>query len=200
MNNTNIIISDLSKNNDWNKENENIVIEWIDVAFCYKWLSHVCSENYIFYNNCYSIPIIIVSTVTGSTLISSYNNGNSYFFLVTGILNIFVGILSSLKIYYNVPELKENYKNSYITWLDIENSLNLEISRNSNERVNASQFINTYKVIIENSINKTPFINDIIITKYKNMIIKKKGDFFMKYADESLDDFNKIISLHKYNV
>ena len=50
----------------WTEQHETILIDWADKAMCYSWLH---SRAYMFYNvfnMLFTIPVIVISTITGT--------------------------------------------------------------------------------------------------------------------------------------
>ena len=52
--------------NYWKKEEESILRQWADKAQCYQWMHAKCRKIYQKKNAWYTIPVIIISTVTGT--------------------------------------------------------------------------------------------------------------------------------------
>ena len=52
--------------NGWTKEQEVLLAKWSDYASCYRWLHDRTEKKLSNYNNVISIPVIILSTLTGS--------------------------------------------------------------------------------------------------------------------------------------
>ena len=60
---------DLDKNSnviEWTQEHEQLLIEWGDKAMCYRWLHSKSNAMYSNLNTWYTIPVIIISTLTGT--------------------------------------------------------------------------------------------------------------------------------------
>ena len=89
--NTNINISkDGNKMNtpkgkkiEWSPENELIMVEWCDVAQCYKWLNARSHAKYAYLHAWFTIPAIIFSTIM-FYFTSSYAIWKYYYY---GIIN-----------------------------------------------------------------------------------------------------------------
>jgi hypothetical protein len=58
---------------DWSPENEKIVVEWCDIAKCYKWLHTRAHQKYSYLHAWFTIPAIIFSTISGT---ASFAHGN----------------------------------------------------------------------------------------------------------------------------
>ena len=51
---------------EWTPEHEQILIEWADKAMCYRWLHSKANAMYSTLNSWYTIPVIVISTLTGT--------------------------------------------------------------------------------------------------------------------------------------
>ena len=52
--------------NVWTDECEELLAEWSEKASCYRWLHGRCEKSYRTWYYCFSIPVIILSTLTGA--------------------------------------------------------------------------------------------------------------------------------------
>ena len=52
------------KTNSWTKEHEKILVDWGDKAMCYRWLHSKSHNIYNKVNAYFTIPVIIMSTLT----------------------------------------------------------------------------------------------------------------------------------------
>ena len=55
-----------SINAEWTLEHEKILVEWADKAMCYRWLHSRSNSMYSSLNTWYTIPVIVISTLTGT--------------------------------------------------------------------------------------------------------------------------------------
>ena len=51
---------------EWTPEHELILIEWADKAMCYRWLHGKANTMFSALNAWYTIPVIVISTLTGT--------------------------------------------------------------------------------------------------------------------------------------
>ena len=56
----------VNKSVEWSTEHENILIEWADKAMCYRWLHSKSNMLFSRLNAWYTIPVIVISTLTGT--------------------------------------------------------------------------------------------------------------------------------------
>ena len=92
--------------------NELILLEFCDAAQCYKWLHARSHVKYSYMHAWYTIPAIILSTISGTA--SCWITVVCHFYLVhmktlapiaIGSLNIFIGILTTIQQYLENIEL-----------------------------------------------------------------------------------------------
>ena len=85
---------------DWTTEHEEILIEWADKAMCYRWLHSKAHSLYGTLNAWYTIPVIVISTLTGTANFAQervpfeYQN---YFVMIVGGFNILAGIITTIQ-------------------------------------------------------------------------------------------------------
>ena len=185
--------------NDWDPQNEIIIIQWIDQAACYKYLCVHSFIKYDFYNKLFTIPVIIVSSITGISAISIfsfYPDSNNYFNLVLGFITVFIALIEGIKSFLKIGELKEKYYACNLGWERFEHNLKFEMSKKINDRTYGFYFINFYRVEFEKLKGLTPVIDEVIIHSFKKMIIKQNG-FNIETINSNLDSFNHIISFNK---
>ena len=50
----------------WTEDHENILVDWADKAMCYRWLHSKSNQHFSTMNTWFTIPVIIMSTLTGT--------------------------------------------------------------------------------------------------------------------------------------
>ena len=89
----------------WTAEHEKILIEWADKALCYKWLHEKSHMVYSHKNTWFTIPVIIMSKLTGTANFAQNRVPADYvnaFTIGVGAVNILAGILTTIQQYVNV--------------------------------------------------------------------------------------------------
>lgn len=88
------------KDYSWRKEQELILKKWADKALCFKLMHERANKKYWCLNAWFNIPIIIISTITGTGNFasSSFGEGTKIIFII-GAFNIFGGILATIATY-----------------------------------------------------------------------------------------------------
>ena len=119
--NTNRDMNDIShkKKITWSQENELIMVEWCDVAQCYKWLNSRSHANYSNLHAWFTIPAIIFSTISGTASFAQDSlpeSARAFAPAIIGSINIFIGILTTIQQYLKISELNEAHRVSAISW------------------------------------------------------------------------------------
>ena len=167
---------------EWNRQHEKILIEWGDKAICYRWLHSQSHNIYSFRNRWFTIPVIILSTLTGTANFAQERipeNFRSYFQLLIGSLNIFAGILTTIQQFLKVSELNEAHRVSSISWDKFYRNIKLEIAKSRNERMPAYQMLKISKEEFDRLMESSPSISEKVIKKFNITFsggkIKKNG-------------------------
>ena len=184
--------------NHWNNKKEDLLKKWNFESSLYIWLHNYNAEYYKKIDNLLSIPSIIISAITSTTIFSTINNDNRELMIIVGCMLVVGTFLQSARDYFNINRLiYDNIqcsKDYQIIYNDIEEQLNQEF----NERDNAIRFINKIKTKRNNIILNCPDINNSSWKKLKNNIEKgelvrmEHSDYFLKIFKNNNDDENNI--------
>ena len=102
----------------WTKEQENLLAEWAEKASCYRWLHGRAEKKYRRSNYSFTIPVIIMSTLTGTAnfAMDSFVPEEHKQIAMAGFgsVNIFAGILSTLQNFLRYAELMESHRLSEV--------------------------------------------------------------------------------------
>lgn len=94
---------------EWSPENELIMVEWCDVAQCYKWLNMRSHAKYSYLHAWFTIPAIIFSTLSGTASFAQDSlpaNARAFAPAIIGSINICIGILTTIQQYLKISEFK----------------------------------------------------------------------------------------------
>jgi len=122
----------------WKAEEEKIIKEWSDKALCYQWLHSRCREIYQIKNAWFTIPVIIISTLTGTANFAQDRfpeDMKEYFVMGIGSLSIIAGIITTIYQFLQVSELNEGYRAAAIAWNKLHNNLKTLIMRHPLDRI-----------------------------------------------------------------
>ena len=164
---------DISGNNI-REEQTKILEKWRDYAACYRWLNDRSENKYSNYNNIITIPVIILSTLTGSASIGLTSLSDpidiKYGQFVIGIASLSAGILSTIGNYFRYAQKSEAHKLAAIAWRKINRNIINTLSQK--ESINAD-FINTTRQELDRLIQQSPPIPDDIINSFEKEFEKQ---------------------------
>tara|TARA_B100001094_G_C18170584_1_gene794865 strand:- start:369 stop:1295 length:927 start_codon:yes stop_codon:yes gene_type:complete len=151
---------------EWTAEHENILIEWADKATCYRWLH---SKSHLAYNKAntwFTIPVIIMSTLTGTANFAQEKfpeNIKPYASMGIGAVNIVAGILTTIQQFLKIGELNEAHRVASISWGKFYRNIKVELSKKPSERIPVLQILKTSKEEFDRLMETSPAISDKII-------------------------------------
>jgi hypothetical protein len=161
----------LLNDNHWNSEHEKILVEWCDKAMCYRWLHSKAFSLYYSLNAWYTIPVIIISTLTGTANFAQgripleYQN---YFVMGIGAFNILAGIITTIQQFLKVTQLAEAHRVASIGWDKFYRNVKIELAKHPTERMEFNQIIKISKEEYDRLIETSPNVPEKIILQFKN--------------------------------
>jgi len=162
---------DISKQAEWTEEVETLLSEWAEKSSCYRWLYSRGEKKYRLRYYLFSIPVIILSTLTGAANVglSSYvpEKSQSTAQAVVGGVNIFAGILSTLQNFLSVAELMEGNRIAGVAWSKLGRNISIELAIDPDRRTNCADFLTICRAEYDRLIEQSPLITDDIITEFK---------------------------------
>lgn len=160
--------------NGWTKEQENLMASWADIASCYRWMHDKCEKRYSGYNMSLSIPVIILSTLTGTAnfAIDSFvpaNDDSLKKYVQAGIggISIFAGILTTLGNFLRFAQLSESNRVASISWGKLQRQIAVELRIHPNDRLDCLDFLKICRAELDRLIEQSPAIPDAVIREFE---------------------------------
>jgi len=165
----------------WTKEQEFLLAEWAEKASCYRWLHGRAEKKYRRSNYAYTIPVIIMSTLTGTAnfaMDSFVPEGQKKVAMAcVGGVNILAGIISTLQNFLRYAELMESHRSAGISWSKLGRDICVELALDPPRRKPARDFLNICRAEYDRLIEQSPMIDDSILkifhTKFNETDINK---------------------------
>jgi hypothetical protein len=155
---------------EWSPENEKIVVEWCDIAQCYKWLHTRAHQSFSYMHAWFTIPAIILSTISGT---ASFAQGSlpvsmqTMAPMVIGSVNIFIGILTTIQQYLKISEYNESHRVSAIAWDKFARNIRIELAKHPDERsTDAGHFLKTNRDEFDRLMETSPSIPIRIVDEF----------------------------------
>jgi hypothetical protein len=171
---------------EWTPENENIMIEWCDVAQCYKWLNTRAHQKYSKRHAWFTIPAIVLSTVTGTASFAQTSlplNYQPYAPMVIGTINICIGVLTTVQQYLKISELNESHRVAAIAWDKFARNIKIELAKSPLERMECGHFLKHNRQEYDRLMETSPSIPINILNEFKQNLPGKLGSDQRKKYD-----------------
>jgi hypothetical protein len=163
---------------EWTQEHEHILIEWADKAMCYRWLHTKANARFTSLNAWYTIPVIVISTLTGTANFAQERVpvGYQYFFaMIVGAFNIAAGIITTVQQFLKITQLNEAHRVSSIAWDKFYRNIKIELAKHPLERLEVKQMIKMSKEEFDRLMETSPMIPDNIINDFKTHFIENEA-------------------------
>ena len=162
---------------EWSREQEELLAEWSEKASCYARLHNRSEKKFRFKNYAFTIPVIIMSTLTGTanfgidSMIPPEHKKLAQ--ICIGGVNLFAGILSTLHNFLHYAENMEAHRLAYITWSKFQRNIAVELVLDPRRRKHAGDFLKVNRAEYDRLIEQSPSIPSETIKHFK----KKYGDY-----------------------
>ena len=156
----------------WTDEAEQLLKDWSEKAGCYRWLHDKSEKKYRVRYYLFSIPVIVLSTLTGTANfgMSSYikEEQENTAKAIVGGLNLFAGLLSTLQTFLKVVEQMESHRSSGVAWSKLGRNIQIELALDHNRRSPCNDFLNICRAEYDRLIEQSPLIGEDIINLFKS--------------------------------
>ena len=155
---------------DWTLEQEELLAEWAEKAACYRWLHNKSEKYYRVRNYSFTIPVIILSTLTGTAnfAMDSFvpDDYKKMAMGIVGGVNIFAGILSTLQNFLRYAELMESHRSISVSWSKFSRNIAVELALDTKRRKHAGDFLKICRAEFDRLIEQAPSVDDSIIKEF----------------------------------
>jgi hypothetical protein len=155
---------------EWTPQHEKILIDWGDKATCYKWLHEKTTQEYASKNRWFTIPVIIMSTVTGTANFAQDKipaSALNAYTMTIGTISLIAGILTTVQQFLKISELNESHRVSSISWGKFQRNIKVELAKSPPERTPVTQLIKACKEEYDRLIETSQAIPNHVVTLFK---------------------------------
>lgn len=173
-------VRSLPRDGTWSVEHEELLADWADSAACFSYVHSECQQRCRKRNICMSLPVIILSTVSGtanfgmgSIFPETFTKAN----LVIGSMSLITGIISTVSNFLRYAENSEAHKISSVQWAKFQRNITTELSLAPEERTQVTEFINLSRKELDRLMEQSPIVDEKVIDKFNKKFPDKKTDF-----------------------
>lgn len=162
----------------WRREHEDILIDWADKAMCYRWMHTKSADKFSTKNTWFTIPVIIISTITGTANFAQENipvDSRAIASMIIGGFNLFAGILTTIQQFLKITELSEAHRVSIISWDKFNRNIKVELSKHPEERIHSGQMLKICKEEFDRLMETCPSIPEKIAIRFQNEFSNTAG-------------------------
>lgn len=174
----------------WSHEQEILLAEWAEKAACFRWLHSKAEIKYESSHYRFSIPIIVLSTLSGTANFGIDSvvpeESKTMAQMVIGSVNIFAGILGTLQNFFRFAEKMESHRNAEILWSKFGRSISVELALDPRRRQDADEFLKITRVEYDKLIEQSPSLPPDIIDRFKK-VFKNNKDIHKPHICNGID-------------
>ena len=162
---------------EWTNGHERILIDWADKAMCYRWLHARSHQRFSKINTYFTIPVIIMSTLTGTANFAQDRvptDYRGYYSMGVGFINILAGIITTIQQFLKISELNEAHRVSAISWDKFYRKIKVELSKPVAERQNITDFLKICTEEFDRLMETSPIIQKQTIKLFQTTFAGKR--------------------------
>lgn len=154
----------------WLPQHERILKAWAEIGSSYRYLHSKAESEYDVKNMRFTIPVIVISTITGTAAFSLSSMPASWQPIapsVIGTFNLAAGLITTISNFLRVGELLEGHRSSAIQWGKFSRNIAVELSLPVDERhTSGEEFISKCRVELDKLIENSPNLPTSIVEKF----------------------------------
>ena len=159
------------QNNGWTPEQEELLAEWSDKGLCYRWLHDKTEKKYTRLNAMFTIPTIVLSTLTGAASvgldtfvpIDFQKNAQG----IVGGVSILTGIIGTVANFLRYAQGMEAHRSAGVSWGKLQRRIAVELALAPPQRTECSDFLKICRAEMDRLIEQSPTIPDDIVSQFE---------------------------------
>lgn len=154
----------------WTSKHEDVLVDWSDRAMCYRWMHSKSAQEYSFLSNSFTIPVIIMSTLTGTANFAIDRFPLEYqprVQMAIGTINLFAGMITTVQQFLKINELSESHRVASLSWDKFYRNVRMELTKNPLERTNVMMMMKTSKEEFDRLMEICPPISRKMACKFR---------------------------------
>lgn len=159
--------------NGWTKPQEELMAAWADIAACYRWMHDRSEKRFSRLNMSMSIPIIILSTLTGTanfgidSIVGDNPAHKKYASFVIGSVSLIAGILGTLSNFLRFAQFQESHRVAGVSWGKFQRLVAVELALHPNDRADCMDFLKLCRAELDRLIEQSPAIPPGVVAKFE---------------------------------
>ena len=155
----------------WHPQQEQLLQDWAEMSSGYRWLHDTAYRKYKKQSLNLTIPVIIMSTVTGTANFAQESfpeDWKKIVPMIIGFVNLVAAIITTISQFLKVNELQEGNRVASISFGKLTRNITVELNLPHNERTNiGAEFLRTCQAEFDRLIEQSPPIPKDTLISYK---------------------------------
>ena len=152
----------------WSSQLEQVIAKSGEECRGYAWIHQKAEQIYSRYENMISIPVIVLSTLTGFLSASSGSvipNGPETSMALGGI-SVAVGILQTISSKFGWAKRAEGHRVAYLSYSELFNFIDVEMKLKRDERMNPEDLIKTIRETMKRLSSTAPAMPASVLERF----------------------------------
>jgi hypothetical protein len=177
---------------EWTEQIESLLSGWADTAAVYKWLHDKSHRKYKRKNKFLSIPIMVLSLITGSLGIGLQGYVPPEYMSIgqgaLGGMGIFIGIMQGLQTQFGWAQRSEKHASGSLGWGKLHRNIQIELAVEREFRKDCDSFVKVCRMEYDRLTEQSPAVPSDVLDMFK--ILFKKQAEIKKKNDDYKGEFN----------
>ena len=159
----------VTKTITWNSRLEEFFVEAGEKALCYTWAHKQAETLYSNRTVWIDIPVICLSTITGSVSVGSQSlfGDNAVAPVVIGGVVLFTSILTTISSYFAWARRAESHKQAGLAWAKLYRFLSVELALPRDERLSPTDMLKFVRTEYDQLMEKSPLLPLPVISAFR---------------------------------
>ena len=151
---------EINMEDKWNEYHENVLRQWGEASACYRYMHH---RGFLLYKRLslrFNLPVIVLSTVTGTANFAQTSFPESMQSTVPAIIggmNLVAGLIATIMQFLKINELRENHRTAALAHGALSRNIRLQLSLPREERKKEGlKFVEECKAEYDRLIEQSP--------------------------------------------
>jgi len=187
---------------EWTEQIESLLSGWADTAAVYKWLHDKSHRKYKRKNKFLSIPIMVLSLITGSLGIGLQGYVPSEYMSIgqgaLGGMGIFIGIMQGLQTQFGWAQRSEKHNSGSLGWGKLHRNIQIELAVEREFRKDCDSFVKVCRMEYDRLTEQSPAIPSDVLEMFKEVFkkqseLRKKNDDYKGEINTKTNDEEELI-------
>jgi len=164
---------------EWHQQQEVVLKGWAEAAACYRYMHHQSFQKFRKSNMRYTLPVIILSTITGTANFAQDSFGpglKPYVAPGIGGLNLIAGLIATVSQFLKLSEYMESHRAAANSFGKFSRNIRLELSLPLKDRTkDGPVLIEECRAEYDRLLEQSPTIPQEILEEFEFSYNKEKG-------------------------